>query len=120
MKSSPKGGKFPKRFFLYLISGEVLKFRLSLWAEHLRTSEDIFLYPSRLDCVRRIKMMASYNWNQYLNKVPTPGQLLPYPLNVMPDGKLEYLDGVESFPDFPLNAKIKGKTNLAIPQKVTT
>ena len=65
-------------------------------------------------------MMASYNWNQYLNKVPTPGQLLPYPLNVMPDGKLEYLDGVESFPDFPLNAKIKGKTNLAIPQKVTT
>ena len=64
--------------------------------------------------------MVSYNWSQYLQKLPTPGQLLPYPLNVMQDGKLEYIDGVTSFPDFPPSAKIKGKANPLIPQKVTT
>ena len=38
----------------------------------------------------------------------------------MQDGKLEYIDGVTSFPDFPPSAKIKGKANPLIPQKVTT
>ena len=64
--------------------------------------------------------MVSYNWGLYLNKQPTPGQLLPYPLNVMPNGELKYLDGVSSFPDFPSSAKIMGKTNPLMPQKVTT
>jgi len=100
--------------------GEVRKFRLSLWAEHLKASEEIFLYPSTFDCVQRVKTMVSYNWGLYLNKQPTPGQLLPYPLNVMPNGELKYLDGVSSFPDFPSSAKIMGKTNPLMPQKVTT
>jgi hypothetical protein len=64
--------------------------------------------------------MVSYNWGLYLNKQPTPGQLLPYPLNVMPNGELKYLDGVSNFPDFPSSAKIMGKTNPLMPQKVTT
>ena len=64
--------------------------------------------------------MVSYNWGLYLNKQPTPGQLLPYPLNVMPNGELKYLDGVSNFPDFPSSAKVMGKTNPLMPQKVTT
>lgn len=104
----------------FMSQGEVRKFRLSLWAEHLRTSDPAFLYPSSMECVQRMKTMAAYNWSQYLQKLPTPGQLLPYPLNVLQDGKLEYIDGVSTFPDFPAGAKIKGKSNPLIPQKVTT
>ena len=73
-----------------------------------------------MECVQRMKTMVGYNWSQYLQKLPTPGQLLPYPLNVLQDGKLDYIDGISSFPDFPAGAKIKGKANPLIPQKVTT
>ena len=100
--------------------GEVRKFRLSLWAEHLRTCEPVFLHPASFECVQRIKTMVSYNWSQYLSKNVTPGQLLPYPLNVLNDGKLEYIDGVSSFPDFPSSAKIMGEPSPVIPMKVTT
>ena len=67
--------------------------------------------------------MAAYNWNVYLSGergCETPGQLLAYPLNVMPDGSLEYLKDVTNFPDFPSSAKIMGKPHPAIPGKVTT
>ena len=109
-----------KIYLKVFLVGEVRKFRLSLWAEHLRSSDPTFLYPSSMECVQRMKTMAAYNWSQYLQKLPTPGQLLPYPLNVLQDGKLEYIDGVSTFPDFPAGAKIKGKSNPLIPQKVTT
>lgn len=44
--------------------------------------------------------MCLYNWTQYTNpgEAFTPGQLLPYPLNIYPDGKIEPLDGFASFP----------------------
>ena len=106
--------------FSHFLPGEVRKFRLSLWAEHLKTSEPVFLDPGSLNCVQRIKIMASYNWKMYLEKAVTPGQLLPYPLNVMDDGELQYIDGVTNFPDFPKTATIMGKPHPAIPQKVTT
>ena len=50
----------------------------------------------------------------------TPGQLLAYPLNVLQDGSLENLEGFQSFPDWPSSAKIVGKLNAMIPQKLTT
>ena len=104
----------------FFSEGEVRKFRLSLWAEHVKHSEPVFLSPSSLECVQTVKNMVGYNWSLYLQKQPTPGQLLPYPLNVLPNGDLDYIEGVTSFPDFPSSAKIKGKTNAMIPQKVTT
>lgn len=104
----------------YANQGQVHQFRLALWAEHLKASEPVFLHPASMECVQRIKTMASYNWSQYLNQAETPGQLLSYPLNVMTDGTLEYIEGVSAFPDFPASAKIKGKLHPAIPQKVTT
>ena len=94
--------------------------RLSLWAEHFKYCEPIFAEPASLECVTRVKQMASYNWAKYLAQEPTPGQILPYPLNVMQDGSLEYIDGLTSFPDFSPGAKIMGKPSAMIPCKVTT
>ena len=66
--------------------------------------------------------MVSYNWTQYMGQqnTETVGHLLPYPLNVMPDGKLEYIEGISNFPDFGSSAKIMGKSNPMIPMKITT
>ena len=33
-------------------------FRMSLWAAHLKTWEEIFQFPGTLDCTHRIKEMA--------------------------------------------------------------
>ena len=103
-------------------NGDVRRFRLSLWAEHFKFSEPIFLHPTTLECVRRVKEMVSYNWTQYMcqQNTATVGHLLPYPLNVMPDGKLEYIEGISNFPDFGSSAKIMGKSNPMIPMKITT
>jgi len=101
-------------------NGDVRRFRLSLWAEHFKFSEPIFLHPTTLECVRRVKEMVSYNWTQYMCQQNTVGHLLPYPLNVMPDGKLEYIEGISNFPDFGSSAKIMGKSNPMIPMKITT
>ena len=103
--------------------GDVHVFRMSLWTEHFRYWDPLFRFPSTLDCTRKVKEMAAYNWQVY-NAGPigcaTPGQLLSYPLNILPDGSIEYLEGVESFPDFPSSAKIMGKANPLIPEKLTT
>ena len=70
--------------------------------------------------------MAAYNWQIYSSEAQpgdypvTPGQLLAYPLNILNDGSIEYLEGISSFPDFPSSAKIMGKTNPMIPEKLTT
>ena len=95
---------------------------MSLWTEHLRYWNDIFLHPSTMDCVAKVKELCCYNWQRYISPTPcdTPGQLLPYPLNVLPDGRIETLEGVRTFPDFGPGAKVLGKLSAMIPQKVTT
>jgi hypothetical protein len=96
--------------------------RMSLWTEHLKYWDKIFLYPASMECVSKVKELCYFNWQQYISDqvVHTPGQLLPYPLNIMPDGSLETLDGVKTFPDFGPGAKVLGKLSAMIPQKVTT
>lgn len=81
-----------------------------------------FRYPGSLECLQKFKEMIFYNWQCYINPehTPTPGQCLPYPINVMPDGTIENLDGVKEFPDFPVGSKVMGKKSGLIPQKVTT
>ena len=74
----------------------------------------------------KVKDMAAYNWQVYSMETNdgtfpvTPGQLLAYPLNVMPDGSIEYLPDMSSFPDFPASAKVMGKTHWGVPEKLTT
>merc|ERR1712029_1087809 len=103
--------------------GDVRVFRMSLWTEHFRMWDPVFQHPSLLECVRKVKEMAAYNWEVYCNGPPgsaTPGQLLAYPLNIMSDGSIEVIEGVTSFPDFPPSAKIMGSPHPLIPKKLTT
>jgi phospholipase D1/2 len=103
--------------------GDVHAFRMSLFTEHFRNCEEVFIHPGRMECVQKIKQLAYINWQQYTASQPgsqTTGQMLPYPLNVMPDGSLEYLEGFKTFPDFKQGAKVKGTPSAVIPQKVTT
>ena len=103
-------------------TGDVHTFRQSLWAEHFNGTDPAFEHPGTIDCVFRVKQLLYENWKAYVSDddVTTPGHALAYPLNVMQDGSLENLEGVDEFPDFPGGSKIMGKKSVAIPQKVTT
>merc|ERR1712110_488168 len=102
--------------------GDVHTFRMSLWTEHFRHWEPSFRFPGSQECLDKVKTYAQYNWDVYSQRQhkATPGQVLTYPLNVMPDGELRNLDGVATFPDFPPGSKIMGTVSSFIPQKVTT
>ena len=102
--------------------GDVHKFRMSLWAEHFRTTINEFVHPGSNECVQKVKEMAFFNWQQYCGPEgsTTPGQILCYPLNILQDGNIKTLDGVDEFPDFPSGSKILGTISSVIPQKVTT
>jgi len=74
-----------------------------------------------------VKYFAWLNWQAYISdahQVPE-GLILSYPLNIMEDGQLEYLEPIGSwqgntFPDFNSGSYIKGAVSTVIPQKVTT
>merc|ERR1719187_1014863 len=107
--------------------GDVHMFRMSLWAEHLRTFADVFKFPGTLDCVTRVKEMTWYNWQSFNwevynlpQNVETRGQLLMYPVLIQPDGRMENLPNFTSFPDFPSSAKVFGTKSGLIPEKITT
>ena len=42
--------------------GDVHIFRMSLWAEHFRYTDQNFRFPGSLECVQMVKSMALYNW----------------------------------------------------------
>lgn len=107
--------------------GDVHMFRMSLWAEHLKTWEEIFRFPGTLDCTQRVKEMCSYNWKSYNfeeyglpQDPPPPGHLLLYPIQVDAGGNISNLDKFTSFPDYPSTAKIFGGKSGMIPEKITT
>ena len=89
-------------------------------------TEFVFTFFGFLLFLFQVKDMAAYNWQVYSMETNdgtfpvTPGQLLAYPLNVMPDGSIEYLPDMSSFPDFPSSAKVMGKTHWGLPEKLTT
>ena len=101
--------------------GDVHRFRMSLWTEHFRVSDPSFVHPGSFECVTKVKEFAYYNWKVYNGPKGsvTPGQILPYPLDVMENGCLKNLEGFTTFPDFT-GAKIKGKRSSFLPQKLTT
>ena len=79
-------------------------------------------YPGTIECVQRFKSMIYHNWACYTSaeSKETPGHCLPYPLNIMPDGTVENLDGFKDFPDFPSGSRVMGRKSNVIPEKVTT
>jgi len=120
-------GCWQPQFNFYNPYGDVHMFRMSLWAEHLRTWEEGFRFPGTLDCTARVKEMCWYNWQSYnfekyglpQEQLP-PGQLLLYPIQVEQNGDIRNLPDFESFPDYPSTAKVFGGKSAMIPDKVTT
>ena len=102
--------------------GEVHVFRMGLWAALFGVSDAAFRYPGTIECVTRVKEFAYHNWRMYNGPVgsSTPGNLLVYPINVMPGGGLENLPDVSHFPDFPGDCRVMGKKSAMLPQKLTT
>ncbi|KAJ3686415.1 hypothetical protein LUZ61_015579 [Rhynchospora tenuis] len=94
--------------------GQIYGYRMSLWAEHTGTSEEIFNQPQSLECVQRVRTMGELNWKQYAADEVTEmrGHLLKYPLHVDRRGKVTPLPGCKDFPD--LGGEIGGKF-LALP-----
>ena len=106
---------------------QVHMFRMGLWAEHLKTWEEVFRFPSTLECTQRVKEMCKYNWESYNFEVygmdqmeAPPGHLLLYPVQVDRSGEMRNLDNFVSFPDYPSTAKVMGGKSAVLPEKITT
>ncbi|KAJ3686417.1 hypothetical protein LUZ61_015581 [Rhynchospora tenuis] len=89
--------------------GQIYGYRMSLWAEHTGTSEEIFNHPQSLECVQRVRTMGQLNWKQFAADEVTEmrGHLLKYPLHVDHRGKVTSLPNCTTFPD--LGGEIGGK-----------
>ncbi|XP_024528962.1 phospholipase D delta [Selaginella moellendorffii] len=100
--------------------GQVYGHRISLWAEHLACVEDCFEDPESVETVRRVNHLAEENWKQYVGEevVDMQGHLMPYPVEVTPEGKLEPLQGFENFPD--LGGKVLGTPHAQLPDQLTS
>ena len=102
--------------------GEVHMFRMSLWTGLLRDVDPVFRYPGTIECIQKVSEMSQQNWLDYMGpegSVPK-GLLLKYPINVLSNGFVETLPGIEEFPDFPHGSKVMGKKSAVLPQKLTT
>jgi phospholipase D1/2 len=120
-------GCWQPQFSSYNPYGEVHMFRMSLWAEHLKTWEEAFRFPGTLECTQRVKEMCDFNWKSYNFDVygmdqmePPPGHLLLYPVQIDTNGEMSNLNGFVSFPDYPSTAKVMGGKSAVIPDKITT
>ena len=101
--------------------GEIHGFRLGLFCEHFKHFDEIFTHPEDLNSVRKIKDILRCNWASYSGQVHDSnlnwsamkgkphGNILSYPIEVKCNGSLTTINDIESFPDYPLNATIKGK-----------
>jgi len=120
-------GCWQPQFSSYNPYGEVHMFRMSLWAEHLKTWEEAFRFPGTLECTQRVKEMCNFNWQSYNFEVygmdqmeAPPGHLLLYPVQVETSGEMSNLNNFVSFPDYPSTAKVMGGKTALIPDKITT
>nr|XP_043625785.1 phospholipase D beta 1-like [Erigeron canadensis] len=81
--------------------GQVYGYRMSLWAEHLGTVDDTFTHPESIECVKKVRLMAEANWEQFASneKSEMTGHLMKYPVRVDRMGRVRSLEGSEEFPD---------------------
>ncbi|GAA0153939.1 phospholipase [Lithospermum erythrorhizon] len=100
--------------------GQVYGYRMSLWAEHLAASEDCFIEPESLECVKTVNGIAEDNWKRYADDEfkTLQGHLLKYPLLVDADGQVGSLPGYENFPD--VGGSIIGAPSPTLPDVLTT
>ncbi|KAK4787787.1 hypothetical protein SAY86_011620 [Trapa natans] len=104
-------GSYPK--------GQVHGYRMSLWAEHLGTVEECFKEPESLECMRRVRSLSEFNWDQYAadEVAEMKGHLLRYPLQVNKTVKVEHIPGCHGFPD--VGGEIKGSYLPFIKENLT-
>ncbi|KNC79852.1 hypothetical protein SARC_07775 [Sphaeroforma arctica JP610] len=102
--------------------GDVASFRRSLWAEHAKSTagNPLLDAPESVECVRYIRGVASANWDRYMSKevVDMDEHLMPYPLEVLQDGTVQSIDGVEKYPD--TDAAIVGLSANLVPDLLTS
>ncbi|KAK1318058.1 Phospholipase D epsilon [Acorus calamus] len=103
-------------------SGGIHAYRMSLWYEHMRQTDVVFLEPESEDCVRRVVELGEEMWRLYSGDevVDMEGvHLVNYPISVMEDGSVEDLpqsDG--AFPD--TRTPVKGRRSKFLPPVCTT
>eukprot|EP00094_Tigriopus_californicus_P007112 TCALIF_06847-PA protein Name:"Similar to PLD1 Phospholipase D alpha 1 (Oryza sativa subsp. japonica)" AED:0.00 eAED:0.00 QI:0/0.87/0.66/0.88/1/1/9/545/745 len=106
--------------------GEIFKFRMALFREHLHCMDPTFVVPHSEKCVAKVQELALRNWDDYVSLDGQPaGHLLAYPIDVsvtldedIPVVNLIAKTKRRTFPD--TNAKILGNPARSIPNKLTT
>ncbi|XP_051147596.1 phospholipase D alpha 4 [Andrographis paniculata] len=96
-------------------------FRMSLWYEHTRRSEDVFKAPHSLECTQTMRSIGEEMWRMYSEdevKDMEGVHLVSYPMNVTTEGCVEELSESGCFPD--TKAMIKGKRSKLLSPTFTT
>lgn len=103
--------------------GDVAAFRASVWSEHFGEYVPEFENPSSLECVRKVRQLASRNWNHFSDDESGPvtdmphGHMALYPYE-FDENTGEVSTKREFMPDFPA-ALIKGRATPGIPNMLT-
>lgn len=99
---------------------DIQEYRMSLWYEHTRLAEEVFLDPETLECVQKIHSTGEKMWKIYSSEevVDMEGvHLVNYPMDVTKDGLVQDLvDG--NFPD--TKTPVKGRRSKLLPPLFTT
>lgn len=103
--------------------GDVAAFRASVFSEHLGGYYPEFEQPSSLECIQKVRQLASRNWHHFSSEETDDVQDMPHGhLSLYPydfdDRTGEVTAKRESMPDFPA-ALVKGKATPGIPNMLT-
>lgn len=101
--------------------GQIYRFRMALWCEHLGQLHVSFNHPETLLCIQKVNEIAEKCWEMYTSDAfedDLPGHLLPYPIEVTIDGAIKTIPGYEVFPD--TKAHVLGNKSDVLPAILTT
>ncbi|KAK4760781.1 hypothetical protein SAY87_005674 [Trapa incisa] len=107
---------------------DIQAYRMSLWYEHTRQAQDLFMEPESLECVNAMREIGDRMWGVYRGEevVDMEGvHLMSYPVQVTPDGRVDDIGGSSGahgagavFPD--TKATIRGRRSKVLPPVATT
>ncbi|KAL5156688.1 Phospholipase D alpha 4 [Glycine soja] len=102
--------------------GDIHAYRMSLWYEHTGITEELFLEPESLSCVKRMLSIGDHMWGVYSSEetVDMEGvHLVSYPVKVTQEGSVkDTVDGGDHFPD--TKSPVKGKRSKFLAPIFTT
>ncbi|ONK78091.1 uncharacterized protein A4U43_C02F14220 [Asparagus officinalis] len=100
--------------------GDIHKYRMSLWYEHIAKVEAAFLEPQSIECVSVLRRIGKEMWDVYRGDAVVDMRgvhIVSYPVDISEDGRVEDVDGGK-FPD--TNSLIKGRRSMLLPPVCTT